>query len=53
MKKLLKAILIATAIYYTYGYIMYEIAYNKYQKCMIANSYMQETEINTCLQLLK
>ena len=42
-------ILITIAIYW----VSYERAFNKYQKCMIANTDIQEIAINDCLQKLK
>lgn len=49
MVKVICLILIAIIIYW----VSYEIVFEKYRKCMIANTDIQEIAINDCLQKLK
>jgi len=49
MAKVICLILISIIIYL----VSYEIAFEKYRKCMISNSNIQEIATNDCLQLLK
>jgi len=58
MKKLAKTIFLITiimAIYHSYEWMRYEIAFDKYQRCMAmnTNSNIQDIAINYCLQKLK
>ena len=49
MAKVICLILITIAIYW----VSYEIVFEKYRKCMIANTDIQKIAINDCKQLLK
>ena len=53
LAKIIFLILITIAIYPSYKFMQYEIAFDKYQKCMLSINNIQDVEINDCLQELK